>query len=93
MGGRLKREGIYVYIQLIYFVVQQKLTQHCKAVVLQFFFFLNIGAVVRRKYCTNPTQWRLSLMSRAAVSAPKAIVNRCNQEGLPARRVECVKAM
>ena len=28
MGGRSKRKGIYVYIQLIYFVVQQKLAQH-----------------------------------------------------------------
>ena len=34
MGGRLKGEGIYVYIQLIYFVVQQKLLQHCKAIML-----------------------------------------------------------
>ena len=31
--GRLKREGIYVYIQLIHFVVQQKLT-HYKAIIL-----------------------------------------------------------
>ena len=35
MGGGLKREGIYVYIQLIHFVVQQKLTQHCNTIVLQ----------------------------------------------------------
>ena len=35
MGGRSKREGIYVYIQLIHFGVQQKLTQHCKAIILQ----------------------------------------------------------
>ena len=32
---RSKRERIYVYIQLIYFVVQQKLTQHCKATIAQ----------------------------------------------------------
>ena len=32
MGGRSKREKIYVYIQLIHFIVQQKLMQHCKAV-------------------------------------------------------------
>ena len=31
VGGRSKREEIYVYIWLIHFVVQQKLTQHCKA--------------------------------------------------------------
>ena len=31
---RLKEE-IYVYIELINSVVQQKLTQHCKAIILQ----------------------------------------------------------
>ena len=36
MGGRAKREGLYVYIELIHFIVQQKLTQHCKAIILQF---------------------------------------------------------
>ena len=36
-GGRShKKEGIYVRIQLIHVVVQQKLTQHCKAIILQF---------------------------------------------------------
>ena len=34
-GGRLNREGIYVYIQLIYVVTQQKPTQHCKAIFPQ----------------------------------------------------------
>ena len=33
--GRSRREGIYVYIQLIHFIVQQKLTQHCKATIFQ----------------------------------------------------------
>ena len=33
MGGRLKREGIHVYVQLIHTVVHQKLTQHCKAII------------------------------------------------------------
>ena len=27
--------GIYVYLKLIHFIVQQKLTQHCKATILQ----------------------------------------------------------
>ena len=35
VGGRSQREGIYVYIQLIHFVVQQKITQHCKATISQ----------------------------------------------------------
>ena len=38
-GGREMQEGgvmgIYVYIKLIHFVIQQKLTQHCKAFILQ----------------------------------------------------------
>ena len=32
--GNLKR-GIYVYVELIHFVVQQKLTQQYKATILQ----------------------------------------------------------
>ena len=35
MGGRLKREGIYVYSRLIQVVVTQKATQHCQAITLQ----------------------------------------------------------
>ena len=35
MQGRLKRERIYIYIELIHVVVQQKPTQHCKATILQ----------------------------------------------------------
>ena len=35
VGGRLKREGIYVYIWLIHVAVQKKLTQHCKAIIFQ----------------------------------------------------------
>ena len=35
-GGRSKREGIYVYVQLIHFIVKQELTQHCKATISQF---------------------------------------------------------
>ena len=36
MGGRLKRKGIYVSVWLIYIVVQQKIMQHCKAIIFQF---------------------------------------------------------
>ena len=45
VGRRSKREGIYVYIQLIYFVVQQKLTQHCKAIMFQY----KINLIAKRK--------------------------------------------
>jgi len=34
MGGRLKREETYGYMQLIHVVVWQKPTQHCKAIIL-----------------------------------------------------------
>ena len=40
--GRFKGEGISVYIRLIPFVVQQKPTQHCQAIILQFFFFKGV---------------------------------------------------
>ena len=35
VGGRLKKEGIYVYFWLIHIAVQQKPTHHCKATILQ----------------------------------------------------------
>ena len=35
LEGRLKKEGIYVYMWLIHVVVQWKLTQHCKAIIFQ----------------------------------------------------------
>ena len=34
-GGRLQREGIHVYTELIHVPVQQKLAQHCIAIILQ----------------------------------------------------------
>ena len=35
VGGRSKREGIHVYIELIHVAIQQKLTQHGKAIIFQ----------------------------------------------------------
>ena len=40
-GGRLNRKWVYVYIWLIHIVVQQKLIQHCRAIILQFFKRIN----------------------------------------------------
>jgi len=40
-GGRLEREGTYVQLWLIYIVVQQKPTQHCK-----FFFKGNDASLI-----------------------------------------------
>ena len=50
--GGPKGRAIYVYIQLIHFVVQQKLTQHCKATIHQ-----------KRKKTTEPIQSRKGIMS------------------------------
>ena len=36
VGGRLTREGVYIYLGLIHIVKWQKPTQHCKAIILQF---------------------------------------------------------
>ena len=37
MGGtEVQKEGIYLCIQLICFVIKHKLTQHCKTIILQF---------------------------------------------------------
>ena len=33
-GKEIQKEGMSVYIQLIHFAVQKKLTQHCKATLL-----------------------------------------------------------
>ena len=35
VGGRLKREGIYVHLQLIHIVVWQKSTQYYQAIIFQ----------------------------------------------------------
>lgn len=34
-GGKSQREGMCVGIWLIHFAVQQRLTQHCNAIILQ----------------------------------------------------------
>ena len=31
----IHKRGMYVYVELIHFAVQQKLAQHCKATLLQ----------------------------------------------------------
>jgi len=35
VGGRFRRDRIYVYLWLIHAVVGQKPTQHCKAIIFQ----------------------------------------------------------
>ena len=55
VGGRFKRAGIYVYIWLIHFIMQQKLTQNKK----------QYNKILRKKGdkasgCRMPPQWRTS---------------------------------
>ena len=45
VGGRPRREGIYVYIPLSHFTVQRKLTQSCKAIILPGFFLYDYGVI------------------------------------------------
>ena len=45
VGGRLKREGTYIYIWLIHVDVWQKPTQQCKAIILQ----LKINKFLKRE--------------------------------------------
>ena len=35
VGGKFRREGIYVYLRLIHVDVWQKPTQYCKALIFQ----------------------------------------------------------
>ena len=52
-GQESSRELIYIYIhihiQLIHFIVQRKLTQHCKGIILQLKFLKVIGSYSHRK--------------------------------------------
>ena len=68
-GGReLPEGGICVHIELIHFVVQQKLTQHCKTIILQLrknFLISNcriITIILGGRYRHGPTcpmrEWR-----------------------------------
>ena len=55
MEVRLKKEVISVYLQLILVVVQQKPTQHCKAIILQLkkeYVGVLIKNLVLGTYCT-----------------------------------------
>ena len=57
VGGKFKTEGIYAYLWLIHALIWQKLTQHCKANILQlkinFLYLWLIHVDVRQK----PTQF------------------------------------
>ena len=49
MGGRLRREGLYVYLWLIPVVIPQKPTKHCEAIIFQ--LKLNYVYIYKNKDC------------------------------------------
>ena len=53
MGGRFKKEGIYVYLWLIHVEVRQKTTKFCKAIILQLKNKLKKRKKLGKKACTN----------------------------------------
>ena len=54
MGRKSKKEWIYVYVLLIHFAIQQKLTQHCKATIVQEKFIKKEGT----QYCKSAMKWK-----------------------------------
>ena len=50
VGGRSKREGVCVHICLIFFLVQQKWTQHCKVTVCWYKKWENSIAHIQQVY-------------------------------------------
>ena len=49
VGGRFKREGIYVYLQFIHADAWQKPTQYCKAIILQLNVNLSVKKIGKKK--------------------------------------------
>lgn len=49
VGERFKREWVYICLWLIDEVVQQNLTQHCKAVIFQKYIYISKKKKKKRK--------------------------------------------
>ena len=58
LAERSRREGLYVYIQLIHFIVQQKSTQHCKAVILRYETLASLDRRQRSEEGPVNSEWR-----------------------------------
>ena len=54
-GGRLKREGMHVYLQLNNVVVLQKTTHHCKAIIFQ--LKINLRSLIYNPIKKNKMLW------------------------------------
>ena len=77
VGERFQREGMCVYLQLIHVIVQQKPTQHCKAIILQLeinFFF---------NFCMSGASDALWIFTYPAAAAQQAtgLRTRCMEKG------------
>ena len=60
-GGRLKREGTYVYLWLIHIVLRQKPTQYCKATTFQLKISLknlNLYMSIQSSIIHNSQKWQ-----------------------------------
>ena len=74
VGGRGKRAGVYVYIQLIHFIVQQKLAEQCKA----------IYSNLKRKKINQPWKHRSLIFGRQGPFCPpwipQAMFKMCQEQ-------------
>ena len=69
-GGPTGREYMYVYLQLIQMVIQQKPIQHCKAIILQLKKInLNKNKQKRKSYQTICTCEHCLALTRASEGA------------------------
>ena len=59
VGGRLKREGMHEYLQLIHFFVQQKPMQHCSS--------YSSGSSVARSCSTLATPWTVACQAPPSI--------------------------
>ena len=50
MGRKSKKDELHLYVPLIHFVKKQKLTQHCKVIILQLNFLIKNKGILKVKY-------------------------------------------
>ena len=81
MGRKSKEEGIYVYMEVIDFVVQLKITQHCKATILQ---------LIKKKKKRKAVQFYRRLKIILKLSASQKMVPSPTASALPGNLLCCV---
>ena len=73
VGGRLQREGIYVHVCSIHAAVWQKLTQHCKAAILEKKWKLGIKNIKLRQIPLFPTRVSLPVSNFVQVKIQRLL--------------------